>query len=265
MAEGGIKAKGSFAEPLVGGAEHIVVGEAMAEGKAAGLLMGQAEMGDGKGLLLRRQPPRGRSLAGTRLWSLQKGAAGRCRASAAMAHPLAAIRERWKGFSPLRFRPGRLGGRRQSIGGVLFAGATGRSTGELGHGDGACAIGYLDRSAARLIPPPWLPDGATNLSAEDTNGVGSGNRDSDNSGASASALTTATGCKSREWCRVRASKAPAVSDRCISLRMAGGELEKGFQAGRRQVARPVAMATIDGDVVSSRTTQGWSSREPWSG
>ncbi len=99
VAEGGIKAEGGFAEPLVGGAKHTVVGEAMAEGKAAGLLMGQAEMGEGKGLLLRRQPPRIGTLMGSRLWSLEKGAAGRCRASATMAHPLAAIRERWKGFS----------------------------------------------------------------------------------------------------------------------------------------------------------------------
>jgi hypothetical protein len=57
MAKGGIKAKSSLAEPLVGGAEHIVVGETMAEGKAAGLLMSQAEMAHGKGLLLWRQPP----------------------------------------------------------------------------------------------------------------------------------------------------------------------------------------------------------------
>jgi hypothetical protein len=265
MAEGGIKAEGGLAEPLVGGAEHIVVGEAMANGKAPGLLMGQAEMGDGKGLLLRSQPPRSGTLMGSWLWSLEEGAAGRCRASAAMAPTLPATRERWKGFSPLRFRPCRPGCRRQSIGGVLFAGATGRRAGELGHGDGACAIGYSDRSAARLIPAPWLPAGATSLSAEDTNGVGNGNCDCDNSGTSGSALTTATGCKSREWCRVRASKAPAVSGQCISLRMAGGELEKGFQAGRSKVARPVAMATIDGGVVSSPTTQGWSSREPWSG
>ena len=39
MAEGGIKAESSLAEPLVGGAKHIVVDEAMANGKAPGLLM----------------------------------------------------------------------------------------------------------------------------------------------------------------------------------------------------------------------------------
>ena len=62
MAEGGIKAKGSLAEPLVGGAKHIVVDEAMANGKAPGLLMGEAEMAHGKGLLLWRQLPWRRAL-----------------------------------------------------------------------------------------------------------------------------------------------------------------------------------------------------------
>jgi len=57
VAKGGIKAERGFAEALVGGAEHIVVGETMAEGKASGLLMGQAEMAHGKGPLLWREAP----------------------------------------------------------------------------------------------------------------------------------------------------------------------------------------------------------------
>ena len=57
MAEGGIKAESGLAQALVGGAEHIVVGETMANGKAPGLLMGQAEMAHGKGPLLWRQLP----------------------------------------------------------------------------------------------------------------------------------------------------------------------------------------------------------------
>lgn len=56
MAEGEIKAQAGLAKPLMIGAKNVVVGKAMARGKTAGLLMGQAEMAHGKGPLLRRQP-----------------------------------------------------------------------------------------------------------------------------------------------------------------------------------------------------------------
>ncbi len=62
VAEGGIKAESRLAEPLVSGAKHVVVDEAMANSKAPGLLMSEAEMAHGKGLLLRRQPPWRRAL-----------------------------------------------------------------------------------------------------------------------------------------------------------------------------------------------------------
>ena len=92
MAEGGIKAKGSLAEPLVGGAEHIVVGEAMAESKAAGLLMGQAEMAHGKGPLLGRQPPWRRALGAwwvRVVWCRSLSAAGGCTSPETAVNPLA--------------------------------------------------------------------------------------------------------------------------------------------------------------------------------
>jgi hypothetical protein len=57
VAEGGIKAQGSFAEPFVGGAEQVLVGKAMADGESAGLLLGQAEVAHGKSPLLWRQSP----------------------------------------------------------------------------------------------------------------------------------------------------------------------------------------------------------------
>jgi hypothetical protein len=88
VAEGGIKAKGGLAEAFVGGAEHIVVGEAMAEGKAAGLLMGQPEMGDGKGLLLRRQPPQGGALGA---WWVRKVWSRRERAGRRVGTPVTAV------------------------------------------------------------------------------------------------------------------------------------------------------------------------------
>ena len=88
MAEGGIKAESRLAEPLVGGAKHIVVDEAMAEGKAPGLLMGQAEMGDGKGLLLRRQPPWRRALGA---WWVRKVWSRRQRAGRRVSTPVTAV------------------------------------------------------------------------------------------------------------------------------------------------------------------------------
>jgi hypothetical protein len=82
MAEGGIKAQGGLAEALVSGAKHVVIDEAMAQGKAAGLLPCQAEMAHGKGLLLRRQPPgcKGRGVSwwagGSDLWHRHRGRQG---------------------------------------------------------------------------------------------------------------------------------------------------------------------------------------------
>ena len=88
VAEGGIKAESRLAEPLVGGAEHVVVGEAMAEGKAPGLLMGQAEMAHGKGLLLCREAPWRRALGAwwvRMVCSRRQGGAGR------MSTPVTAV------------------------------------------------------------------------------------------------------------------------------------------------------------------------------
>jgi hypothetical protein len=53
VAERGVKTQGCFAQALIGGAEQIVVGNAMAVGKTAGLLLGQVQVGDGELALFR--------------------------------------------------------------------------------------------------------------------------------------------------------------------------------------------------------------------
>jgi hypothetical protein len=45
VAERGVKTQGCFAQALVGGAEQVVVGDAVAVGKTAGLLLGQVQVG----------------------------------------------------------------------------------------------------------------------------------------------------------------------------------------------------------------------------
>ncbi len=97
MAEGGIKADGSLAETLVSSAEHNVVGEAMANGKAPGLLMGQTEMAHGKGLLLWRQLPWRRALGVwwvRKVWTRRKRAGGGCTAPASAVDALAILTTR---------------------------------------------------------------------------------------------------------------------------------------------------------------------------
>ncbi len=55
VAERGVKTQGCFAQALLGGAEQIVVGDAVAVGKAAGLLFRQVQVGDGELALFRAQ------------------------------------------------------------------------------------------------------------------------------------------------------------------------------------------------------------------
>jgi hypothetical protein len=47
-AAGGVVAEGALAQALVGGAEHLVVGETVPQREASGLLAGEVEVGDGE-------------------------------------------------------------------------------------------------------------------------------------------------------------------------------------------------------------------------
>ena len=63
MAAAGLKTQGRLAQPLIGRSEQVVVVEAVADGKAAGLLLRQRQVADGKAALLRAEWPARRPAA----------------------------------------------------------------------------------------------------------------------------------------------------------------------------------------------------------
>jgi hypothetical protein len=198
----------------------------MADGKAPRLLPGQAEMAEGKGLLLCRQPP-GLRTPGERRVSRWERAAGWRTPPAPSADSLAVL------TSKLSRRPGNAisaatpeashapspllgdlpliapgegprGSRLRGMRGAPPAVRARWSGCKPSHGAMACAIGYSGRSALSIRPgrsSPWSTSRAA------------GN------------VSTTTGCANHGWWRTRASSAPVVSDQCISFGAQAGAME----------------------------------------